>query len=117
VFEIIFYEKENGRKPAEEFLINSDIKMRAKLTGLLQILQEYGNMLREPYSKNLGEGIFEVRGKVGSNTARILYFFHYNGRIILTNGFVKKTQKAPQKELRIAQKYRVDYLERFGEIK
>ena len=117
MFEIIFYEKENGRKPAEEFLINSDIKMRAKLTGLLQILQEYGNMLREPYSKNLGEGIFEVRGKVGSNTARILYFFHYNGRIILTNGFVKKTQKAPQKELRIAQKYRVDYLERFGEIK
>ena len=117
MFEIIFYEKENGKKPAEEFLINSDIKMRAKLTGLLQILQEYSNMLREPYSKNLGESIFEIRGKVGSNTARILYFFHYNGRIILTNGFIKKSQKTPPNELNIAREHRADYLERFGKTK
>ena len=117
MFEIIFYEKENGRKPAEEFLLSSDLKMRAKLVGLLDILQEYGNMLREPYSKNLEDGLFEIRGKVGSNTARILYFFYANRKIILTNGFTKKSQKTPQNELNVARKYRADYLERFGKTK
>lgn len=52
-----------------------DFKMCAKLLGLLQILQEKGNKLREPYSKCLGDGIFEIRCKVGTD---------------LTNGFVKK---------------------------
>lgn len=49
--------------------------MRAKLVGLLQILQEKGNLLREPYSKHLDNGIFEIRGKVGTNITRVLYFF------------------------------------------
>ena len=116
MFEIIFYEKENGRKPAEEFLLDSDIKMRAKLSGLLNILQEHGNLLREPYSKSLGDGIFEIRGKIGSNVTRVLYFFYIGQKIILTNGFTKKSQKTPQNEIIMARKYRADYLERIGEI-
>ena len=48
--------------------------MRAKLVGLLQILQEKGNLLREPYSKHLDNGIFEIRGKVGTNITRVLFF-------------------------------------------
>lgn len=49
-FIIEFYEDRNGNKPIEEFLLGLDIKIRAKLVGLLQILQEKGNLLREPYS-------------------------------------------------------------------
>lgn len=66
-YKVQFYEKENGEFPAEKFLLSLDMKMRAKLTGLIAILQEYGNQLREPYSKPLGDGIFELRGKVGSD--------------------------------------------------
>lgn len=68
--------------------------------------------MREPYSKNLDDGIFEIRGKVGSDISRVLYFFYYNGKIIMTNGFVKKTQKIPKAEIEKAKKYRKDYLER-----
>lgn len=42
-FIIEFYEKENGDIPAEEFLLGLNIKMRAKLSGLIEILQEKGN--------------------------------------------------------------------------
>lgn len=111
-FEVLFYEKENGECPVEEFLSGLDIKMRAKLVGLLEILQEKGNELREPYSKHLEDGIFEIRCKVGNNITRVLYFFYYNGKIILTNGFIKKTQKAPQEEIRLAKLRRRDYVER-----
>ena len=52
-FKLIAYEKENGEVPVEEFLDSVNPKMRAKIFGLLGILQEKGNMLREPYSKHL----------------------------------------------------------------
>ena len=52
-FKIVAYEKENGEVPVEKFLEDVNPKMRAKIYGLLEILQEKGNRLREPYSKHL----------------------------------------------------------------
>ena len=78
---------------------------------MIDILEQYGNQLREPYSKSLDNGIFELRAKVGLDISRVLYFFYYEGRIILTNVFVKKTQKTPQNEISLAKKYRRDFLE------
>ena len=114
-FTVEFYEKENGEIPVEEFLDSLDIGMKSKLVMILKVLQEKGNQLREPYSKHLEDGIFEIRGKVGSDISRVLYFFYYGGKIILTNGFIKKTQKTPSKEIKRAKEYRKDYIERFGE--
>ncbi len=113
-FSVEFYTKENGEKPAKAFLMRTDKKMRAKLLGILELLEDYGNQIREPYSKHLEDGIFEVRGKLGNDISRVLYFFYYGNHIILTNGFVKKTQKTPKKEIEIAKKYRKDFLERMG---
>lgn len=114
-FLVEFYEQENGERPVEDFLNSLDIKMRSKLLMVLKVLQEKGNQLREPYSKHLEDGIFEVRGKIGSDISRVLYFFYHGGKIILTNGFIKKTQKTPRSEITKAKEYRADYLERYGE--
>ncbi|HHX55171.1 MAG TPA: type II toxin-antitoxin system RelE/ParE family toxin [Clostridiales bacterium] len=111
-FTIEFYERENGDIPVEEFLISLDKKMRAKILGIMGILQEKGNLLREPYSKHLDDGIFEIRGKVGTDISRVLYFFYYEGKIIFTNGFIKKTQKTSKSEIEKAKMYRNNYLER-----
>ena len=115
MFEVIFYEKENGDCPVQDFLSGLDIKMQAKMIGLLEILEDKGNMLREPYSKHLDDGIFEIRCKVGNNITRVMYFFYYEGKIILTNGFVKKTQKTPKKEIELAKERRRDFVERVNE--
>ncbi|WP_370801722.1 type II toxin-antitoxin system RelE/ParE family toxin [Eubacterium ventriosum] len=56
--------------------------------------------------------IFELRCKFGSNITRVLYFFYYEGKIIMTNGFVKKTQKTPKEEIQIAKDRRKDFIER-----
>lgn len=111
-FEVEFYEKENGEQPAKEFLLSLDKKMRAKLADTIMILQDNGYELREPYSKHLSEGIFELRAKQGSDITRVMYFFYVDRHIILTNGFIKKTQKTPQSEIEKAKKYRADYLKR-----
>lgn len=114
-FEIIFYEKENGDCPVQEFLDSLDINMRTKMVGLLGVLEEKGNYLREPYSKLIDDGIFEIRCKVGNNITRVLYFFYYNRKIILTNGFVKKTRKTPMKQIKLAKQRRADFKERMSE--
>lgn len=113
-FEVLFYEKENGECPVEKFIISLDIKMRAKMIGLLELLEEKGNLLREPYSKPIRNGIFELRCKVGNNNTRVLYFFYCEGKIVLTNGFIKKTQKTPTEEIVLAERCRTDYTERLG---
>ncbi len=113
-FEVIFYEKENGDCPIEQFMNSLDIKMRAKMIGLLELLEEKGTQLREPYSKIIEDGIFEIRCKVGNNISRVLYFFYFEGKIVLTNGFIKKTQKTPTEEIKLAKKYRADFKERMG---
>lgn len=98
------------------FLTSLDVKMRAKMVGLLELLGEKGNQLREPYSKYLGDGIFEIRCNVGNNITRALYFFYHEGKIILTNGFVKKTQKTPPEEIERAKEYRENFKERMGKL-
>ena len=113
-FEVLFYQNQNGDSPVEEFLNSVDTKMQAKIVGMLELLQEKGTSLRETYSKNLGDGIFELRCKQGSNITRILYFFYYKGKIIVTNGFVKKSDKTPKNEIVLAKKRRDNFLESEG---
>jgi phage-related protein len=112
VFNVDFYKKTDDSCPVEDFLNSLDDKMRAKVLREILLLENYGNELREPYSKPLGDGIFELRMQQGSDIARVLYFFLIGQNIILTNGFVKKTPKTPSGEIELAKKYRKDYLER-----
>lgn len=112
MFDVEYYEKEDGTFPAEEFILSLDTKMRSKIFRELELLEIFGNKLREPHSKALGDGIYEIRAKVASDITRVLYFFAVGQKIILTNGFVKKTQKTPVSEIALAKKYRIDYLER-----
>jgi len=98
--------------PTTDFLDSLSEKMRAKVLRTIMLLEQNGNNLREPYSKPLGDGIFELRVQHASDISRVLYFFTIGNNIILTHGFVKKTQKTPKAEIVRAQKYRADYLQR-----
>ena len=69
-----FYAKADGTRPAEEYLNSLDAKMLAKTLRDIDMLEANGPNLREPQSKALEDGIFELRTKVGSNISRILYF-------------------------------------------
>jgi len=111
-FSVEYYEKSVGSFPAEEFILAQDVKMRAKLFKLLELLESEGNELREPYSKFLNDGVFEIRAIQGNNITRVLYFFVVGRKIILTHRFTKKTQKTPPSEIDRAKKYRNDYLDK-----
>ena len=109
-FEVRFYKLPSGKCPVEDFLDTLDHKMRAKILRLVLLLKENGNDLREPYSKCLEDGLFELRVKQGTNITRVLYFFMIDKEIVITHGFIKKTEKTPRAEIELAKKYREDYI-------
>ncbi len=64
----------------------------------------------EPHAKKIGRYIYELRFEGDDGSIRILYFFFTGNKIILVNGFKKKTKKAPKREIDIANKRREDLL-------
>lgn len=112
MYDIKFYRKENGQAPALKYIESLSPKLRAKTQRSVMLLEEYGPVLGEPDSKKLDDQIFELRTSFGSDTGRVLYFFVTGKTIVLTNGFLKKTNKTPRGEIKRAHQYRADYLER-----
>ena len=108
-YEVIFYDKADGTEPAKDFILSLDKKMRAKMLRTISLLADNGPDLREPCSKPLGDGIFELRAKQSSDITRILYFFYVGNTAVLTNGFTKKTRKTPKNQIELARKYKDDY--------
>ena len=108
-FALEFYRLPDGSSPVEDFLDSLNDELAAKAVAGLKILQQRGYTLREPHSKPVGNGIFELRIQFANDIARIFYFFVVNNTIVLTNGFIKKRRKTPPAELDRAKKYKADY--------
>jgi phage-related protein len=107
---IIFYRTKDGNCPVENFLDSLPGKVAQKITWTLEILENQG-MLPSTYFKKLkNTEIWECRIQFGSNIYRIFCFFELNSIIVLTHGFIKKSQKTPQKEIERAIAYKNDYI-------
>ncbi len=112
MFSVEFYTKDSGEKPAWEFIESFDEKTQAKLLRGITLLENNGPELRRPHSAKIDDKIFELRVQEGNNIFRVLYFFYIGKRIVMTHGFVKKTQKTPHSEIERAKFYMNDYLRR-----
>ena len=111
-YEIELYEKVDGTCPVAEFFESLEPKMWAKVARNIDLLALHNITLREPLVKPVEDGIFELRTQVGNNVTRVFYFFFTGKKIILTNGFTKKTQKTPRKYIEVALAYKTDYVQR-----
>jgi phage-related protein len=110
---LLYYIKQNGTKPVEEYIKKLTINERAKIFAFIEHLQEKGPDLHRPYADLLEDGIHELRVILTGEQVRILYFFCYKDIIILTNAFEKHTDEVPKSEIKTAKKYRDDFLGRY----
>ena len=111
--EVRFYATESGDSPIEEFLDSLTGKQAQKVVWVLQLVEDLESVPRQ-YLKKMGgtDNIWEVRVQVGNNIFRLLGSFDGNQLMILTNGFAKKTQKTPRREIALAEQRKNDYLKR-----
>jgi len=110
---IKFYKTEKGYMPVKEFIDSLIDKHAQKVTWVLRLIREL-DIIPKDYLKKLvnTNDIWEVRIQSGNNIFRILCFIEKDEIIILTNGFIKKTQKTPKKEIMLAEKRKLEYLSR-----
>lgn len=110
---IEFYEY-NNNCPVKDFLESIlDPKLKEKTVKNIFNLSEFNiNLKGTELSKHIKDGIFELRTKQGSNIDRIFYFFCFGNKIVLTNGYIKKSQKMADKEFEKAKQYMNEYLSR-----
>ncbi len=111
-YTVEYVELENGIKPFEEFALSLSIPERAKLFETINYFIELKNHnlpIKENLSKHLDDGIFELRISLREKSVRNLYFFQKGAKIIITHGFIKKSQKTPRKEIEKAKEFRKSY--------
>lgn len=109
-FEITLYKDSFGKSPVEEFLIELSDSNLILATKTRESIDKLRNRIyhREPFSKHIEPGLWELRIKSGTDTLRIFYTFEKGRVIILLHIFIKKKQKIPSKELEIARKRLLD---------
>ncbi|MFC4875103.1 type II toxin-antitoxin system RelE/ParE family toxin [Negadavirga shengliensis] len=106
VREIIFF----GDKVIE-FYKSQDSKVQLKIEYVLDLIR-FERYVPIKFYKKLENtrGIYEVRVITSQKSIRILCFQDEGTLVVLTNAFVKKTQKTPKNEIRLAEKLREEYL-------
>jgi len=111
-----FYQKQNKKIPVKDFLLKTQTKMRAKIVKEIELLEMHGLDLKEPYIKKIigkkYKNLYELRIKFSTNITRIIFFVFKEKKIILLNGFIKKTNKTPLKEIEKSLNYKNDYEKR-----
>lgn len=110
---IVFYRTSDGRCPMQEFLDSLPGKTARKVAWVLRLVEDLDIVPALYFKKLVGtEEIWECRIAFGSNAYRIFCFFVEKSVIVLTHGFVKKSQKTPYSEIKKAEAYRKDFLKR-----
>ena len=112
-FSVEFYETAVGSCPVRDFL--NELKrtdpddFAAVVAGLAKLKQR--NNHREPLSKSIGDGLFELR-HVGKLNTRVLWFFMKGRRIIAVHGIRNKGQAIPARDLSTARDWMADWKKR-----
>ena len=78
--------------------------------GLMLLKRE--DRISKKFVKHIIEGIYELRAEYKGNAYRILFIFDKDNIVLLLNGFHKKSQKTPIKEIEQAKKIKREYYER-----
>ena len=113
---IYYYETAAGTVPVSEFVATLSPHAKAKFIRALELLEEYGLLLREPWVKSIRSipKLRELRFKVFGDIYRFFFFPVTGRRLILLHGFKKKSQETPRRELHTAKARMKDYIQRHG---
>ena len=76
----------------------------ARFLRYAERMEVYGPDLGMPHTRAMGRGLFELRLKAAEGIARVFYCTVVERRIVILHQYIKKSEKTPRRELKIAQK-------------
>ena len=96
-YTIVYYNSE-----VQEDIMSLPITLQARYVGLTERMIEYGPNLGLPHTDAMGGGLFELRLKGAEGIARVFFCTLVEQEIAMLHSYIKKSQKTPDKELKIA---------------
>lgn len=99
--EVYFYKTEVGNEPVREWLRSLPL-IDKKIIGEDIMTVQFGWPKGMPLVKNLGHSLWEVRSNVSNKKIARIIFFLSSDRMILVDGFIKKTQNTPKQNIELA---------------
>ncbi len=116
---IELYTDNKGKSPILDFVKSLPAKHRAKVYREIDLLEQLGINLQYPHTRKMqgyeDKKLWELRIKFGSDISRVFYFLYHNNTFVLLHGFIKKSDKTPQREINKALSNLDDYIERSEE--
>jgi phage-related protein len=94
----------------QQDILSLPVTLRARYVSLTERMLVFGPNLGDPHTSAFGDGLFELRLKGAEGIGRVFYCTMAGQRIVILHSFLKKTQKTPVKERRVA-------LARLNEVK
>ena len=111
--EIVFYETASGQKPIEDFLDQLSSKQAQKVTWVLKLVEDLERVPSKNFKKMVSsEDLWEIRVAAGSDIFRLIGFFDGPNLVVLAHAFQKKTQKTPERVIKVGEERKRDYLGR-----
>ncbi len=110
---VVYFVTYSGKRPVEEFIDGLNIRSQRKFVYTVELLEALGKELSMPHAKYIGDEIFELRFDSVEGAVRVLYFFFDGEKAVLTNGFLKKTNKTPRNEKTTAIERRKVYFQTY----
>jgi len=94
----------------QDFFDKQSKKVKAKIVWTFDLVEDL-QRVPEIYLKHIEntDRLYEIRVQLGSDIFRIFCFFDQGQLVVLANGFQKKTQKTPKKEIEMALKIKTEY--------
>ena len=94
----------------EDFYFRREKGAQEKIDQVLSLISHVENVPKKFFKRvESTDGIFEIRVSYGPSAFRIFCFFETGRKLILLNGFIKKSIKTPGNELRMAVKLKNEY--------
>ena len=84
--------------------------IRAGFVRIAERIVQYGPALGLPYTRALGDGLFEIRARGQEGIGRGLFCTTSDRRVVILHSFIKKSQKTPAKDLAIARRRKTEAL-------
>ncbi len=105
--QVVFYKSNSEKEPVREWLKKLD-KDDRKIIGEDIKTVQYGWPLGMPLVRKIEKGLWEIRIQIDNRIARILFTAH-EGIMVLLHGFIKKSQKTPANDLKVAKQRRATF--------
>ena len=96
----LFFKTESGNEPVRSWLLSLP-KVERKIVGADLMKVQYCWPIGMPLVRGVGNGLWEVRSRLGDRIARVIFLVDGKNMLLL-HGFIKKTQKTPVHELELA---------------